>query len=66
MRGDGAGDTRWDTAYGGKGWKEVAWFQENLRLQDLIVASGVPVAIVDVGGGASALGVRLLEAGSEM
>ncbi|HEX6968474.1 MAG TPA: class I SAM-dependent methyltransferase [Micromonosporaceae bacterium] len=56
----------WDAVYGRVDTTQVSWYQREPRISlDLIRASGVGALdpIVDVGGGASALVDRLLEAG---
>ena len=57
---------QWDEIYASKGHKDVSWFQNDPRVSlDLIRESGIAksAAIVDVGGGASILGSRLLAEG---
>lgn len=52
----------WDEVYGQKDHEDVSWFQSDPRMSlELIRESGIArdAAIVDVGGGASALGTRL-------
>lgn len=58
--------THWDTVYSEKDRKDVSWFQEDPQVSmALIEQSGIDwdATIVDVGGGASVLGTRLLAAG---
>jgi hypothetical protein len=56
----------WDEVYSAKNHEDVSWFQTDPRMSlELIQESGIAkdAAIVDVGGGASALGPRLLAEG---
>jgi trans-aconitate methyltransferase len=56
----------WDEIYSDKDRHDVSWFQDDPRVSlDLIRDSGVALdaAIIDVGGGASVLGTRLLADG---
>jgi 2-polyprenyl-3-methyl-5-hydroxy-6-metoxy-1,4-benzoquinol methylase len=58
----------WENVYTTKDEKEVSWFQENPTISlDLIRATGVKTgaSIIDIGGGASRLVDRLLDAGFE-
>jgi 2-polyprenyl-3-methyl-5-hydroxy-6-metoxy-1,4-benzoquinol methylase len=52
----------WDEVYSEKDRQDVSWFQNDPRVSlELVHESGIAkdAAIVDVGGGASALGIRL-------
>ena len=56
----------WEAVYGGKAAEEVSWFQPSPELSlALIEAAGISAQapLVDIGGGASRLVDRLLEAG---
>jgi len=56
----------WDEVYEEKDHEDVSWFQNDPRMSlELIRESGIAkdAAMVDVGGGASALGTRLLADG---
>ena len=58
--------THWEKIYSGKKPTEVSWFQENPgKSLDLIKQTGIPLdaGIIDVGGGATLLTDRLLDAG---
>ena len=54
----------WDTVYSEKGHQSVSWFQESpdLSLAMIRRAASPPASVLDVGGGASLLADRLLEA----
>lgn len=59
-------ETHWEAVYGGKTAEEVSWFQPSPDLSlALIEAAGMSVQapLIDIGGGASCLVDRLLEAG---
>ncbi len=54
----------WEAAYAGRGFDGVSWYQHVPRVSlELIAALGVPAgaAVIDVGGGASALVDHLVE-----
>ncbi|NUP53265.1 MAG: class I SAM-dependent methyltransferase [Catenulispora sp.] len=56
----------WDRVYREKDWRDVSWFQDDPQVSTaLIEQSGIgwDAAIIDVGGGASVLGLQLLAAG---
>ncbi|HEX6259077.1 MAG TPA: class I SAM-dependent methyltransferase [Woeseiaceae bacterium] len=55
----------WDRVYSGKGHQSVSWFQESpdLSLAMIRRAASPPASVIDVGGGASHLADRLLDAG---
>lgn len=61
-----SGQKHWETVYRDKTAEEVSWFQPSPELSlTLIDAAGVPrqAPLIDIGGGASRLVDRLLEAG---
>jgi SAM-dependent methyltransferase len=61
-----SGAAHWEAVYGGKAAEEVSWFQPSPDLSlALIDAAGMSgqAPLVDIGGGASRLVDRLLEAG---
>jgi SAM-dependent methyltransferase len=55
----------WDNVYTSRVHQTVSWFQELPRLSLLLIerAAPLPAAVLDVGGGASCLGDRLLDIG---
>jgi len=60
--------THWEGVYGTKEITEVSWYQDEPRLSMQLIAAaldGTGGAVIDVGGGASALATQLWQAGHQ-
>ncbi len=65
-RGEQQPGSHWERVYAEQGRENVSWYEETPTLStELVLSSGVPRHVIDVGAGASTLPEALLDAGVE-